>query len=237
MDQEKKTTLRENPEHSEGYVLCPVCGQAVNNHAAEELYSVDFVESDFRVRTLDDDILDTWLVFCHHCLYITHDFRNIPDQVGLVREFVSSEKYRSYFNDTNPTTFELFERYMIMLEGVQAAPMVFADTCLRISWLFEDDADKEAAAEYREKAIAYFAKSLLSGQLEEKDISMVYYYIAELSRRNGNFDRARKSLLKMDIGIPMFQRLFDFQTALIRDQNDAAVIMPREESHDDDQLS
>ena len=109
-------------------------------------------------------------------------------------------------------------------------PTVFADTYLRISWLHDDDENESLASEYREKAIVNFAKALLLGDLEDKDISMIYYYIAELSRRKGEFDRAKKSLLKMDMEIPMFKQLFDMQFVLIRARNKSAVAMPREEN-------
>ena len=132
--------------------------------------------------------------------------------------------------DTNPTTLELFEHYLYMLKEVNALPTVFADTYLRMAWLHDDDGNEAKASEYREKAIVNFAKALLLGDLEEKDISMIYYYISELSRRNGEFERAKKSLLKMDMSIPMFKRLFEMQSALIRDHNKSAVAMPREEN-------
>jgi hypothetical protein len=75
----------------------------------------------------------------------------------------------------------------------------------------------------------HFAKALLVSDPDEKDTSMIYYYIGELSRRNGQFDRAKKALLKMHMEMPMFRRLYDLQSELIRDKNKAAVAMPREE--------
>jgi len=217
-------------EERQSIVLCPICGKPVNNHSAEELYTVDVVESDFRIRTLDDDVLDTWLVFCHHCFYVTHDFTHIPNETEKVRDVIESRVYRDRFADTNPTTLELFEHYLYMLEEVKALPTVFADTYIRMSWLHDDDENEALASEYREKAIVNFAKALLLGDLEDKDISMIYYYIAELSRRKGEFDRAKKSLLKMDMEIPMFKQLFDMQSVLIRNRNKSAVAMPREEN-------
>lgn len=162
-DREFENTTFEQEEEQQAAVLCPVCGQPVNNHPAEELYTVDLVESDFRVRTLDDDILDTWLVFCHHCFYVTHDFKQIPHDIEKVQDLIESEAYKERFADTNPTTFELFEHYLYMLKKVKAAPMVFADTYLRMSWLFEDDGNVAQSDECREKAITYFAKALLLG--------------------------------------------------------------------------
>jgi len=223
------TTLTQEEERK-SIVVCPVCGKPVNNHSAEEIYTVDMVESDFRIRTLDDDILDTWLVFCHHCFYVTHDFTQIPSEIEKVQNVIESKDYRERFTDTNPTTMELFEHYVYMLEKVKALPTVFADTYLRMSWLHDDDGNETLASEYREKAIVNFAKALLLGDLEDKDISMIYYYISELSRRKGEFERAKKSLLKMDMQIPMFRRLFDMQSVLIRDRNKTAVAMPREEN-------
>lgn len=229
-EREFENTTLEQEEEQQAAVLCPVCGQPVNNHPAEELYTVDLVESDFRVRTLDDDILDTWLVFCHNCFYVTHDFKHIPQELEQVQDMVESRTYKERFADTNPTTFELFEHYLFMLEHVGAAPMVFADTYLRMSWLHDDDGDENLANEYREKAITSFAKALLIGGLDDKETSMIYYYIAELSRRKGEFNRAKKSLLKMDMQIPMIKRLFDMQSQLLRDANKSAVAMPREEN-------
>lgn len=210
-------------------VLCPICGKPVNNHAAEELFTVDLVESDFRVQTLDDDILDTWLVFCHHCLYVTHDFRQIPEDVQLIKDVIESEDYKNRFVDTNPTTMELFEHFLYMLKRVNASPMVFADTYLRMSWLAEDDRDVDQANEFREKAIINFGKSLFIADLDDKEISMIYYYIAELSRRKGEFDRAKKALMKLDVQIPMIKKLFDMQSVLLRNKSMNAVVMPREE--------
>ncbi len=225
----ENTSLGQEEEES-AIVLCPVCGNPVNNHSAEELYTVDVVESDFRIRTLDDDVLDTWLVFCHHCLYVTHDFTHIPNDLEPVRDVVESREYRRRFADTNPTTEELFEHYLYMLKEVKAQPMILADTYLRMAWLCDDDHNEAMSSEYREKAIVHFAKALLVGDLDDKDVSMIYYYIAELSRRKGEYARAKKALLKMDMEIPMFKRLFDLQSVLIRDHNSAAVAMPREEN-------
>lgn len=221
---------RENSEQETGnIVLCPVCGNPVNNHAAEELYTVDVVESDFRVRTLDDDILDNWLVFCHHCYYVTHDFTLIPERASEMREIVESDEYRARFTDANPTTMELFEHFLYLLKKAEASPMVFADTYLRISWLFDDDGDSESAKKYREEAVKHFAKSLLIDDPDDKERSLIYYYIAELSRRNGDFIRAKKALLKMDMNQKMFRRLFEFQSELIRGHNGNAALMPRED--------
>lgn len=214
---------------TENIVLCPVCGNPVNNHAAEELYTVDVVESDFRVHTLDDDILDNWLVFCHHCYYVTHDFTLIPERVSAMREIVESDEYRARFTDSNPTTMELFEHYLYLLKKAEASPMVFADTYLRISWLYEDDGDSESAKSYREEAVKHFAKSLLIDDPDDRERSLIYYYIAELSRRNGDFVRAKKSLYKMDMNQKMFRRLFEFQSVLIRGHNGNAALMPRED--------
>lgn len=229
-EREFENTSFVQEEERQSIVLCPICGEPVDNHSAEELYTVDMVESDFRIRTLDDDVLDTWLVFCHHCFYVTHDFTQIPNDIEKVQNVIESGIYRDRFTDANPTTLELFEHYLYMLVEVKALPTVFADTYLRISWLHDDDENEALASEYREKAIVNFAKALLLGDLEDKDISMIYYYIAELSRRKGEFDRAKKSLLKMDVEIPMFKQLFDMQFVLIRDRNKSAVAMPREEN-------
>ena len=210
-------TFGHDDDSETNMVVCPICGQPVNNLAVKELYTIDVVESDFRVRTLDDDILDTWLVFCHHCFYITHDFTQIPNELELVSDLIDSDIYQQRFADTNPTTLELFEHYLFMLKQITAQPIVFADTYLRMSWLYEDDKDIKTADAYREKAIVQYAKALLIGNLDEKEKSMIYYYIAELSRRNGQFERAKKSILKIDIS--MFQHLFDFQTAININQN------------------
>jgi uncharacterized protein (DUF2225 family) len=236
-EREFENTGFEQEEERQSFVLCPVCGNPVNNHSAEELYTVEIVESDFRIRTLDDDILDTWLVFCHHCFYVTHDFKYVPDALEEVKDMVESSEYRDRFADINPTTEELFSHYLFMLEELKAKPMVFADTYLRLSWLAEDDGNETLCNEYREKAIVHFAKALLLGDLEDKEVSMIYYYIAELSRRKGEFDRAKKALLKMDMQIPMFKKLYDMQSVLIREQKKSAVAMPREEYQHDDQLS
>ncbi len=229
-EREFENTSFVQEEERQSIVLCPICGKPVNNHSAEELYTVDMVESDFRIRTLDDDVLDTWLVFCHHCFYVTHDFTQIPNEIEKVQNVIESYFYGNRFADKNPTTLELFEQYLFMLEEVKALPTVFADTYLRISWLYDDDENNVLASEFREKAIVSFAKALLLGDLDEKETSMIYYYIAELSRRKGEFDRAKKSLLKMDMESPMFKQLFDMQSVLIRDRNKSAVAMPREEN-------
>lgn len=108
--------------------------------------------------------------------------------------------------------------------------MVFADTYLRMSWLCEDEEQSSKADAFREKAVSNFAKSLLVSDPDRKERSLIYYYIAELSRRNGEFERAKKTLLKMDMKQSMFRRLYDMQNELIRARNRNAALMPREES-------
>lgn len=215
-------------------IICPVCGNSVVNTPTEDLFSVDHVESDFRIRTLEEDVLDSWLVYCPYCFYITHDFEHVPKNLDLVQAYVQSAEYTDLLEDNTPTTLERFIVYLSILKVAKVSSFMMADTYLKISWLFEDDNDTENAIFYREKAVTHFGRSLLEQELSNKDSSMVFYYIAELSRRNKDFVRAKKSLLKMDTGITMFKHLFDFQAKLISKKDFSSAKMPHKEVNHDD---
>ena len=70
----------------------------------------------------------------------------------------------------------------------------------------------------------------LTGQKASGREALITFHDALKAKAKGEFDRAKKALLKMDMQIPMIKRLFDMQSRLLRDGNKSAVAMPREEN-------
>ncbi|MEA1987416.1 MAG: DUF2225 domain-containing protein [Candidatus Marinimicrobia bacterium] len=214
-------------ENEDKHILCPVCGNRVTNNPKDNLFQIESIDSDFRIHTGQDDLLDDWLLICHNCYYIDHDFSIVPENIQEVQSFVESNEYLNNFADNNPTTYELFDNYLRILNVKKGSAYLFADAYLRISWLYDDNKMTEKADEKREKAIQYFGKTILESTKSDKNQSLLYYYIAELSRRKGEFKRAKKALNNMDNSIKEIKQLYEFQNKLIDDKNKNSVKLPK----------
>lgn len=220
----------EDIDNGERAVSCPICGTNIPNNPKEMLFEIESIDTDFRIHTLLDDLLDDWLIQCPVCFYVSHDFFIPPKNLQKVSVFVESPHYLSSFTDNNPTTLELFQAYLKILFVDHAPAYLIGDCYMRISWLYDDDENETLARENREHAITYFEHALIEIEMNAKDISMIYYLIAELHRRNKKFDNARNNLYNLDTSIKMMRNLFDFQWKLIQEKNSGVVQLPREEN-------
>ncbi len=223
----------EDIENGERAVSCPVCGTNVPNNPKELIFEVESIDTDFRIHTLQDDLLDDWLIQCPACFYVSHDFASPPTHLQEVSVYIESPEYLEQFSDNNPTTMELFRAYLGILFVDKARSYLIADCYMRISWLYDDEDDQEMAAENREWAIEYFEKALLEKEMKPHDVSLSHYLIADLHRRNKDFEKARKNLYNLDTSIKMMRRLFDFQWKLISEKKSGIVHLPREENPDE----
>ncbi len=223
----------EDIENGERAVSCPVCGTNVPNNPKELIFEVESIDTDFRIHTLQDDLLDDWLIQCPACFYVSHDFASPPKHLQEVSVYIESPEYLEQFSDNNPTTMELFRAYLGILFVDKARSYLIADCYMRISWLYDDEDDQEMAAENREWAIEYFEKALLEKEMKPHDVSLSHYLIADLHRRNKDFEKARKNLYNLDTSIKMMRRLFDFQWKLISEKKSGIIHLPREENPDE----
>jgi len=214
-------------ENEENNILCPVCGNRITNNPEDNIFQIESIDSDFRIHTVQDDLLDDWLLMCHNCYYIDHDFSNVPDNLNKVKYYVESMDYLSNFTDNNPTTYDLFKNYMKILNIKDGSSFLLADCNLRIAWLYDDDNFPDKADEYREQSIQYFGRTLLESKKSKKNQSLIYYYIAELSRRKGEFSRAKKALKNMNRSINEIDELFIFQKKLIENKNSSNSKLPK----------
>jgi uncharacterized protein (DUF2225 family) len=223
----------EDIENGQRAVSCPICGRNVANNPKELIFEIDVIDTDFRIHTLQDDLLDDWLIQCPSCFYVSHDFSSPPKKLQDVSVYVESPAYLEQFSDNNPTTLELFSAYLNILFVDEARSYLIGDCYMRMSWLYDDDENEQMALKSREKAIQYFEKSLLETEMNAHDVSMSYYLIADFHRRNKDFDKARKNLYNLDTSIKMMKRLFDFQWKLISEKKSGIVHLPRKENSDE----
>ncbi len=227
----------EDLENGERAVNCPICGTTIINNPAHLLFDIESIDTDFRIRTFQDDLLDEWLLQCPTCYYVSHDFSSPPFYLQEVTAYVESEAYLEQFSDNNPTTLELFQAYLGILAADQARSYLMGDCYMRISWLFDDEGNIQTAAEYRNLAITSFERALLEKGMSNKDISMTYYLISDMHRRNKEFEKARNNLYNLDTSITMMRKLFDFQWKLISEKISGIVHLPRDEEGPDEILS
>lgn len=223
----------EDIDNGERAVACPICGTNIPNNPKELIFQIDAIDTDFRIHTLQDDLLDDWLMQCPVCFYISHDFASPPKNLQEVSVYVESPAYLGQFSDTSPTTLELFKAYLGILTVDKARSYLLGDCYMRISWLYDDEENDELAVQHRKNAIEHFERSLLETEMNSKDISMSHYLMADMYRRNKDFDNARKNLYNLDTSVKMMHRLFDFQWKLINEKNSGIVHLPREESPDE----
>ena len=214
-------------ENEENIILCPVCGKKIANNPKDNIFQIESIDSDFRIHTVQDDLLDDWLLICNNCYYIDHDFSIVPENLNEVKNYVESAEYLDKFSDNNPTTYDLFENYSRILNIKKGSSFLFADCNLRIAWLYDDDNLLNSANEYREKSIQYFGRALLERENGKKNESMIYYYITELSRRKGEFKRAKKALKNMERSFTEIDELYKFQKKLIEDKNSNNTELPK----------
>lgn len=225
--------IPEDIDNGERAVACPICGTNIPNNPKELIFQIEAIDTDFRIHTLQDDLLDDWLMQCPVCFYISHDFASPPKNLQEVSVYVESSAYLGQFSDNNPTTLELFNAYLGILIVDKVRSYLLGDCYMRISWLYDDEGNEALAAQHRTKAIEEFERSLLETDMNSKDISMSHYLMADMHRRNKDFDNARKNLYNLDTSIKMMRRLFDFQWKLINEKNSGVVHLPREESPDE----
>jgi len=225
--------IPEDLENGERAVSCPICGTRIVNNPAHLLFDIESVDTDFRIRTFQDDMLDEWLIQCPNCYFVSHDFSSPPRNLQDVTVYVESDMYLAQFSDNNPTTLDLFQAHLGILAVDQARSYLMGDCYMRMSWLFDDEGNEEMAVQYRNKAAASFERALLEKDMSAKDISMTYYLISDLYRRNKAFEKARNNLYNLDTSITMMRKLFDFQWKLINEKISGIVHLPREEEPDE----
>jgi len=210
-------------------VLCPVCGRQLINNPADQLWELDFIDADLRVHTVQDDILDDWLIMCPACFYIDHDFRHVPEKRAELAAFVQSEKYLSLFPDNNPSTRELFSVYLILQTMLQAPPILIADIHQRLCWIFEDDNDKPRASFHRGKAIEFYEKAAQRSGNDPAVTQLIWYLLANLYRRSGAFKKAKQILLNLNTEKERYHKLYLFQKQLIDAKDCSAPPLPGKE--------
>ncbi len=218
----------EDIEKGEEAIVCPICGTSVINNPADLLFQVDHFDSDFRVCTLEDDVLDDWLLMCPSCYYIDHDFKQPPLRENEIRAYVESEEYLRLFSDNTPTTLEKFSIYLILLTLQGRDAYARADCHHRLAWLYEDEDSAEKADLHRNKAIEFFGKSFLERFFDVRQTGLIYYKMADLYRRMGGFDSAGQMLYNMDMKEKTLKHLFDFQSKLLAEKNSGRVALPGE---------
>lgn len=218
----------EDIENGEKAVLCPICGRRIDNNPSDLVFDVGQIDSDFRIRTLVDDMLDDWLLICPQCYYIDHDFSQPPLKENEIRAFVYSDEYRNLFPDNIPTTTEMFSIYLILITLQEKESYIKADCHLRMAWLYEDEANIQKCNIHRQKAIEYFRKSLKERDFEKKQRGIVQYQISDIYRRMGEFKKAEQNLYNLDTREKTIKHLYEFQSKLLADKNPACIALPRE---------
>ena len=224
--------IPEDIEKGERAVLCPICGTAINNNPADLLFDVEQVDSDFRIRTLQDDLLDDWLIMCPECYYIDHDFSEPPQKENEIRAFVQSDEYKNLLPDNNPTTPEMFSVYLILITLQERDSYLKADCHLRMAWLYEDESDEIKTNIHRRKAIDHFKKTLLDKQFDAKQTGTIQYQISDIYRRLGEFSIAEKTLFNLDVREKTLKHLYDFQSKLLSERNTQCVSLPGDKEYE-----
>lgn len=221
----------EDLENVEEGVMCPVCGAVIQNNPADQLWEIDYIDSDMRIHSLQDDILDDWLIMCPTCYYVDHNFKIPLLKPNEIRTFVGSDKYLTLFPDNNPTTKELFSVYLILQTIQGQNPYILADIHNRLAWLYDDENDKKRADVHRARAAEQYELSLSGNtDLDEKHINLTWYLIANLNRRQGKFTDASRALYNLVTEDSVIQELYDFQAGLIRNKDNSAQALPRKEA-------
>ncbi|MHC4661047.1 MAG: DUF2225 domain-containing protein [Planctomycetota bacterium] len=95
---------------------------------------------------------------------------------------------------------DIFERYKKAYEQAlkkKKTARDLADYAIQVAWCRhdeEEDNDTPELEKFRKAAVFHFEDALADGQMQEKELPTIHYLTAELSRQNGDFEKAKKHL-------------------------------------------
>jgi len=180
--------------------LCPICSKAffdvmMRSRKCRYLSS----DSDLRARYTPLDPMYYDVVLCHFCGYaaMNSHFDNVTErQASLIYNAVKTQfEYKDY-----PLLFsssDAFERYLLALLCAtvkQARSSEKAMLSLRLAWLASDNKEPERELEFLSIALQGFEMAYGTEDFPMYGMESItlYYLMAELSRRLGNKEKAKR---------------------------------------------
>jgi hypothetical protein len=173
----------------ETYYRCPQCGTAFQSTTIGSCGHAD---------KWSDLCPDFWgasprmffVACCPGCGYcdFTNEFEDMPPETET---------------DVTDPGGDVLDRYVKAYEHALSRKKParhLADYAVQVAWCRhdeDDDADSPALKKYREAVVFHFEEALGEGEVEEEEMPIIHYLIAEFSRQNGDFEKAKTHLDKI----------------------------------------
>lgn len=172
-------------------VECPVCSTAFSVLSIRESRLITKeVCPDFRIINENFEPLWYHVWVCPSCLYAqsSNQFEKIRSiAAGKIRGLQQRYPLRGTFQFSSSRTLtEVFLSYFLMLrtlEMMDAPPVQYGNTWLRLLWLYEDLGERNWAKQAAEKALKYFEEAIMSGVRSEAEDQRLFIIMAELCLR------------------------------------------------------
>ncbi|MHC5038896.1 MAG: DUF2225 domain-containing protein [Planctomycetota bacterium] len=180
---------------------CPICGEKVPGkilHSTNQMGQ----DTDFCPVTVGFHAVPLLVHACRNCGYAgyTSDFEEKSFKPEVKIAFLGANiaegliPLEARLDDLSPDHFYYLAAHTA--RHFKAAPEQLGDLLLRASWCLRLEGgrpqDEVAASRYRREAIQEFHRALESGTAEPGLRRTFIYLLAELNRREGNFEEAEK---------------------------------------------
>lgn len=187
------------PQLTPKSLTCPCCKRAFESQLVVG-FNIGEKESDFCPRYLDGNPLPNFLHVCPGCGFVGYeaDYRNLTDE----RKITKVKRVLTGLQWNEGQKLGGAERYrraalVAIYAGKKSAEV--ADLYLQATWCsrMEGEGDEEEK-QARRKAVKYFELGLAAEEFAPEDLPLVHYLVGELSRRLGDFSKARKHFSMLD---------------------------------------
>jgi len=179
-------------------ITCPVCKREVTyTKVRTSQLKVEERGRDFYTKYKDGiEPFFYEVIVCPNCGYaaLETEFEKVTsDKKDKIWEHVTSKWTKRKFSGER-TPQKALEAYLLSLYCSQLKEdkdIIFAKTCLRISWIYKILNDKDNEVRYTKYALESYSKAYSGLESFEEEILLIYM-IAELNRVLGNKEEALK---------------------------------------------
>jgi hypothetical protein len=204
---------------------CSICGKSSPQLVPPDLEDGGAPDLDTRPGEPLRSTQPAWLQHCPHCGYAAMDLEVAAEEANAL---VNSDEYQALSHDVRyPAGALPFLCHAHLLEALSAFPD--AGWCsLQAAWLCDDELNAAAAARCRTQAIELWKLGKSHGLSFMDTVAEEFALVADILRRNGDFDEARETCLaaleEPDLP-PSIDAILRYQLALISKRDTLAHSM------------
>ena len=183
---------------------CPVCGKKTPQPVLFSTNTFGYPDLDLRPAPMQRDTMDTWILECPNCGYVSSNFDSEPT---ITKDFLKSDAYTTCdgIEFKGKLAKRFYRNYLIAKHNNNAAGCF--NNLLHCAWDCDDKEDPNAA-HVRKLALPYIT-GLIEIDSEGKNNYLAMK--ADLMRRCGEFDQLINEYSDIITGEEIINRVIQFQ--------------------------